>query len=167
MLRQSPLTRRRFLLVSGVVVSGSVLVACETPPTFVHEPLTSGPAPVKMQRLLLWLPPNDDFIDGKFITAEFVRLLAPFGIAVEAARASRVELYRGDEQKEIVRRFNPTYTLEIDIVRGVTSSLLVRASLYRGGGTKPLERFLHHAQSKDPRRFVRQMVESLKAGGYF
>lgn len=169
MWHRSLLSRRRVLLTSGVVSGILVLSACDKPPTFAHEPLNSGSAPVRMQRLLLWLPPNDDFIDGKYITSEFVRLLAPFDIVVEAGRASRVELYRGTEQSEIVQRFNPTYTLEIDVARGSggnSPSLLVRAALYRGGGSKPLEKFHHHAQSKDPRRFVQQIVESLKAGGY-
>jgi len=169
MWRRSLLSRRGILLASGVVVGSSVLAACDKPPTFVHEPFGSGPAPVKMRRLLLWLPPNDDFIDGTYVTAEFVRLLAPLGIAVEAGRANRVELYRGTEQEEIIRRFKPTYTLEIDVARGAggsSPSLLVRAALYRGGGSKPLEKFHHHARSRDPRRFVQQIVESLKAGDY-
>jgi hypothetical protein len=164
------LSRRTLLLAAG----GSVLAACESAPTYVYEPLTSGPAPAKMQRLLLWLPTNDDVIDGTKLKTDFVRALAPFGVAVETGRNNRLQISRSDDQKEIVQRFNPDYRLEIDLggghraAQGSLSSLstLVRGVLYRGTGATPLARFNYHAQSKDMPRFAQQVVESLKTGGY-
>jgi hypothetical protein len=174
MSRPSLVSRRLFLLASGGAAGASVLAACETASNFVYEPLASGPPPVKIQRLLLWLPTNDDVIDGRRITAEFVRDLAPYGVAVEAGRANRLQISRADDQREIVQRFQPNYRLEIGFsgghraTYGSASSLstLVQAQLYRGASATVLARFSYHAQSRDVPRFVQQVVENLKTGGY-
>jgi len=105
-------SRRLFLLASG----SAVLAACVTSdPTFIYEsPPVSAP-PAKMQRLLLWLPPNDDKIDGTNLSAAFSAALAPYGVVVETGRATALELARGSDQKGYIDRFNPTHRLEIDI----------------------------------------------------
>lgn len=174
MKRPISLSRRLFLVASGGAASAGVLTACETAPTFVYEPLASGPPPVKMQRLLLWLPPTDDYVDGAKLTSEFVRELAPFGVAVESGRENGLSISRSDDQKKIVRRFNPTYRLEIDLSGGhratqgsmISMSTHLIATLYRGTSTTPLARFHHHLQSKQAPRFVEKVVQNLKAGGY-
>lgn len=45
-------------------------------------------------------------------------------------------------------------------------STLMRGVLYRGGAATPSARFDYHLQSRAVPRFVHQVVESLKAGGY-
>jgi hypothetical protein len=127
-----------------------------------------------MQRLLLWLPPNDDYVDGNSISAGFVASLSPYRVVVEAGRANRLELARGDDQKAAIEQFNPTYRLEIDIIdggsvtRGSASamSFILRGVLYRGAGRTPLARFDFHARSKRVPELAAQVVEKWKAGGY-
>lgn len=175
MVRQPFLSRRLFLLVSGGVAGSSALAGCASPdPNFVHEPLPTPSPPVKMQRLLLWLPYSDEWLDGEYLAARFVRALTPYGVTIESGRSTKLEVDRSAEQKEIIDTFKPTYRLEIDIRDARTStqgsvvntSFLVRGVLYRGASRAPLARFHYHARSKQIPRFVDQVVEKLKAGGY-
>lgn len=175
MARQSCLSRRLFLLASGGAASSLFLAACASPdPAFVHEPLPAPSPPVKMQRLLLWLPENDGRLDGANVAARFVSALAPYGVVVETGRSTRLELDRSADQKEIIEKFRPTYRLEIDVPAGRTvtqgsvtaTSFLVRGVLYRGASRTPLARFHFHARSKQVPRFVEQVVEKLKESGY-
>ena len=141
--RQPSVSRRLFLLAS----SGTVLSACVTSdPALIYQSPAAAAPPVKMQRLLLWLPPNDDYVDGNSISAGFVAALSPYRVVVEAGRANRLELARGDDQKAAIEQFNPTYRLEIDIIDGVSAtrgsvsatSIILRGVLYRGGSRTPL-----------------------------
>ena len=175
MMQEPFLSRRLFLLLSGCVAGGAALVGCASPdPNFVHEPLPAPSPPVKMQRLLLWLPHSDEWLDGGNLAATFVRALTPYGVVVESGRSAKLEVDRSADQKEIVDTFKPTYRLEVDIRDARTStqgsmsvtSFLVRAVLYRGAGRTPLERFHYGARSKQIPRFVDQVVEKLKASGY-
>ncbi len=128
-----------------------------------------------MQRLLLWLTPNDERLDGAGIAARFESALAPYGIVVEIGRSTKLEIDRNGDQKDIVEKFNPTYRFEIDVGAGrtasqgstvISTSFLVRGVLYSGASRMPLERYHYQARSKSIPRFVDQVVESLKAGGY-
>ena len=128
-----------------------------------------------MQRLLLWLPPNDERLDGAGIAARFESELAPYGVVVETGRSTKLEVDRSGDQKGIIEKFNPTYRFEIDVGEGrtasqgstvIATSFLVRGMLYPGASRTPLERFHYHARSKSIPRFVDQVVESLKTGGY-
>jgi hypothetical protein len=175
MMPEPFLSRRLFLLFSGGVAAGSAVVGCASPdPNFVYELLPAQSPPVKMQRLLLWLPHSDEWLDGTNLAASFVSALTPYGVVVESGRSAKLEVDRSAEQKQIVDTFKPTYRLEVDISDARTSaqgsmsvtSFLVRAVLYRGAGRTPLARFHYHARSKQIPRFVGQVVEKLKAGGY-
>lgn len=175
MAQQSSLPRRLFLLASGGAASSLFLAACASPDqAFIHEPLPAPSPPVKMQRLLLWLPPNDQRLDGANLAARFVSLLAPYGIVMETGRSTRLELDRSADQRATIERFRPTYRLEIDIPEGRTvtqgsvtaTSYLVQAVLYRGASGTPLARFHFHARSKQVPRFADQVVEKLKESGY-
>ncbi len=175
MPERSFLSRRLFLLASGGAASSSVLAACASPDSsFVYEPLPALSPPVKMQRLLLWLPPNNQWLDGVNVTARFVSALAPYGVIVETGRSTRLEVDRSADQREIIGRFRPTYRLEIDIPEArartqgsvTATSFLVQGVLYRGASQTPLARFHFHAQSKQAPRFADQVVDKLKAGGY-
>lgn len=128
-----------------------------------------------MQRLLVWLPPNDERLDGAGVAARFQSALAPYGVGVETGRSTKLEVDRSGDQKSIIDKFNPTYRLEIElgewrtVSQGSTvigTSFVVRGVLYRGTSRTPLERFRYQARSKSIPRFVDQVVESLKTGGY-
>ncbi len=128
-----------------------------------------------MQRLLLWLTPNDERLDGAGVAARFESALAPYGVVVETGRSTKLEVDRSGDQKSIIDKFNPTYRFEIDLGEGRTASqgstvigtsFLVRGMLYRGNSRTPLERFYYQARAKSIPRFVDQVVEKLKAGGY-
>ena len=169
---QQPSVSRRLVLLAS---SGIVLAACVTSdPTFVYEPSPATVPPAKMQRLLLWLPPDDDVLNGKSVSAAFTAALAPYRVIVEAGRSNRLELARSDDQKAAIENFNPTYRLEIDIVEGRSAtrgsqsamSFILRGTLYRGAGKAPLAKFHYHLKSKTPQDFVNQVVEKLKASGY-
>lgn len=169
------LSRRLFLLFSGGVAAGSAVVGCASPdPNFVYEPLPAPSPPVKMQRLLLWVSYSDEWLDGGNLAARFASALTPYGVAVESGRQAKLEVDRSAEQKQIIDTFKPTYRLEVDIRDARTStqgsmsvtSFLVRAVLYLGTGRTPLARFYYHARSKQIPRFVEQVIEKLKAGGY-
>lgn len=175
MAQQSFFLRRQFLVVAGGAAGSSVLTGCASPdPDFIHEPLPAPSPPVKMQRLLLWLPHSDEWLAGTNVVARFVSALAPYGVTVETGRSTKLEVDRSAEQNEIIEKFRPTYRLEIDIRDARTStqgsatstSFLVRGVLYRGAGRAPLERFHYRARSKDIPRFVNQVVEKMKVGGY-
>ncbi len=127
-----------------------------------------------MQRLLLWLPPDDNVLDGQSVSTAFTTALGPYKVVVEAGRASRLELARSDDQKAAIENFNPTYRLEIDVVEGQSGSrgsvsvmsVVLRGTLYRGTGRVPLAKFHYRLRSKNPQDFVSQVVEKLKTSGY-
>lgn len=175
MAQQSALSRRLFLLASGGAAGSSVLAGCAaSDPNFVHEPLPVPSPPAKMQRLLLWLPPDDNWLNGASVAAKFVSALAPYGVTVETGRSTKLEIDRSVEQKEVIEKFRPTYRLEIDLrdarssTQGSvsTTAFLMLGVLYRGVSRTPLEKFHYRAQSKDTPRFADQVVEKLKARGY-
>jgi hypothetical protein len=184
MARRSFLSRRLFLLASGGLASAILLNACVSDPAFVHEPLASpSPPPAKMQRLLLWLPASDARLDGANVAARFTSALAPYGVTMETGRSTRLEVDRSADQKAVIEKFRPTYRLEIDIPEGRSetstlenrsgstsgvsaTSFVVRGVLYRGDSRTPLARYHFHAQSRYATRFVEQVVEKLKDGGY-
>ena len=168
---QPSVSRRLFLLA----FSAEALASCVTSdPTFIYEAPPVAALPAKMQRLLLWLPPNDDRIDATNLSAAFSAALAPYGVAVETGRATSLELARGTDQKGYIDRFNPNYRLEIDIAEGASAtrgsqsamSVILKGVLYRGAGRTPLARFDFHARSKKVPELATQVVEKWKAGGY-
>lgn len=172
--QKSDRSSRRFFLTGALVVAASAVGACAAKPSFVYEPLPAASPPVKMQRLLLWLPPGDYLLDGTKVAAEFVKALAPYGVAVESGRSTRLELDRTADQKAITATFRPTYRLEIDIVDASSATsgnisvtaFVLRGVLYRGDSRVPLARFYLQARSRQAPAFVDQVVANLKAGGY-
>ena len=175
MVPQSLLSRRLFLMASGGAVSSTVLAACTAPdPSFTHTAPPVSSRPARMERLLLWLPADDDRLDGAGLAAKFVKSLEPYGVRVETGRSTRLEIDRSADQKEAIEKFRPTYRLEIDIPMGasatrgstVATSFFVRGLLYSGAGRAPLAQFQYHARSKQAPRFVDEVVEKLKVGGY-
>ena len=165
---------RRFFPTGAMVAGASALGACAAKPSFIYEPLPAASPPVKMQRLLLWLPPGDHILDGTKVAAEFVKALAPYGVAVESGRSTKLELDRTADQKSITATFRPTYRLEMDIVDASSATsgnisvtaFVLRGVLYRGDSRVPLARFYLQARSRQAPAFVDQVVEKLKAGGY-
>ncbi len=173
---QSSASRRRFLLISGGGISAAVLTACtERAPTFVVEPTpAAAPAPVKMQRLLVWLPSDEKFVDWAFIATQLAASLAPYGVTMETGRYPRLEISRSDDQKALMENFKPTYRLEVDMGAATSSGVgsttntqinLVGA-LYQGASRTPVARFQHRARSRTAPELVPQVVEVLKKGGY-
>ena len=179
-MRRQPFMSRRLLLLAS---SGVLLAACSpSDPAFIYRASPSTTPPEKMQRLLLWLPPNDDYLDGKGVSTAFVAALAPYRVAVETGRSSRLELARSEDQKALIEQFKPTYRLEIDVVEGTSeahsitsttsstkttaTSIILRGVLYRGADRTPLARFHYRAKSKSAPVFVALVVEKLRADGY-
>ena len=170
---QTSVSRRRLLLGAGIAVSGSVLAACAEP-SFVLEPVAAAPPPVKMQRLLLWLPPDDKTVDWALFARQLASALAPYGVSVEAGRSIRLSLSRSDDQKASIASFNPTYRLEIDIADATSvgsgtvtaASIIVMGALYRGASRTPVAKFHHHARSRTVPELVPQLVEMFRKGGY-
>lgn len=174
--RRAFVSRRRFLLGMAGVISAAVLTACtERAPTFVVEPTpAAAPPPVKMQRLLLWLPSDDKTVEWSFIATQLAASLAPYGVTVETGRYQRLEISRSDDQRALIENFKPTYRLEIDMGAATSSTIgsttnvqinLV-GTLYQGASRTPFARFHHRARSRTVPELVPQVVETFKKGGY-
>lgn len=174
--RQLSVSKRRFLLAVGGIVGAAVLAACtERAPTFILEPTPAAAAPpVKMQRLLLWLPSGDKTVEWSFFASQLTAALAPYVVTVETGRAHRLEISRSDKQKALIESFKPTYRLEIDM--GATASTTIGATttmqanmvgtLYQGASRTPLARFHHRARSRAVPELVTQIVEMFRKSGY-
>ena len=170
---QASVSRRRLLMGVGLASVGGALAACAEP-SFVLEPVAAAPPPVKMQRLLLWLPPDDKTVDWPIFARQLASALAPYGVTTETGRSTRLSLSRSDDQKASIASFNPTYRLEIDITDATSvgsgtvtaASIIVMGALYRGAGRTPLAKFHHHARSRTVPELVPQLVEMFRKGGY-
>jgi hypothetical protein len=173
-LEGSDRSSRRFFLTGAVVAGASALGACTPKPSFIYESLPVASPPARMQRLLLWLPPSDYPLDGTKVAAEFVKALAPYGVAVETGRSTKLELDRTADQKAITETFRPTYRLEMDIVDASSATsgnisvtaFVLRGVLYRGGSRAPLARFYLQGRDRQAPRLAEEVVANLKAGRY-
>jgi hypothetical protein len=173
MKQNASFPRRLFLQSAGLVSSSAVLAACAEP-AFVLEPVAPAPPPVKMQRLLLWLPPDDKTVDWALFASQLGSALSPFGVTTETGRSIRLSLSRSDDQKASIARFNPNYRLEIDIADATSvgsgtvtaASIIVMGALFRGDSRTPLARFHHHARSRTVPQLAPEIVEMFRKGGY-
>jgi hypothetical protein len=103
-----------------------------------------------------------------------VKALAPYGVAVETGRSTKLELDRTADQKAITETFRPTYRLEMDIVDASSATsgnisvtaFVLRGVLYRGGSRAPLARFYLQGRDRQAPRLAEEVVANLKAGRY-
>lgn len=174
--RASTVLTRRLLLAAGGIIGAAALTACaERTPTFILEATpAAAPPPVKMQRLLLWLPSGDESLEWSFLSSQLAKALAPYGVAVETGRAHRLEISRSDDQKKMIESFRPTYRLEIDLVVATSTTIggttnmrtTMVGTLYQGASRTPLARFHHRARSMVSPELVPEIVEMFRKGGY-
>jgi len=152
----------------------AILTSCgPSRPAFTYDVLPVAPPPTKIERLLLWLPPANRFLDDQRVAASFATALAPYGVALETGNTKVMELDRGDDQKSIIQRFNPTHRLEIDIAEMTVSSgrfsgasVVLAGVLYRRDNKVPLVRFTYDLRSTEAPDLAAKVVERLRATGY-
>jgi hypothetical protein len=153
----------------------AILTSCgPSRPAFTYDVLPAAPPPTKIERLLLWLPPANRVLDDQRVAASFATALAPYGVALETGNTKVMELERGDDQKSVIQRVNPTHRLEIDIAEMTMSStgrfsgasVVLAGVLYRRDSKVPLVRFTYDLRSREAPDLAAKVVERLRATGY-
>jgi hypothetical protein len=160
--------QRRLLLAASVGAlatagcqSGGKVLGVTIPPNV--------PPPKKIERILIWFPPQTAFVDEKKLDPAFVSAFAPYGVTVRAGRSTALELNRGEDQASLMNELKATHRLEIEVAysrSSNTSEWILSAALYAGTGRTPLLTLLYRPSGFYDDGLVRVVMQELREHGY-
>jgi len=149
------------LVTAGCVPEGKVLQVSAPP---------NAPPARKIERVLVWLPPQDGLASAKLGDA-FVTAFAPYGVSVRVGRANALELNRGDDQARLMNELQATHRLEVEIAYyrsggsssgGPTFAVVV----YAGTSRTPLMTLSYRAGGLSDNSLAAAVVQKLQERGY-
>jgi hypothetical protein len=149
------------LVTAGCVPEGKVLQVSAPP---------NAPPARKIERVLVWLPPQDGLASAKLGDA-FVSAFAPYGVPVRVGRANALELNRGDDQTRLMNELQATHRLEVEVAyyRAGGSSpatLTLAVALYAGTSRTPLMTLSYRAGGLSDNSLAGVVVQTLRERGY-
>jgi hypothetical protein len=149
------------LVSAGCVPEGKVLQVTAPPST---------PPAGKIERVLVWLPPQEGIARPKLGDA-FVSAFAPYGVSVRVGRAIPLELNRGDDQAAMMNELKATHRLEVEVAyyrEGGSSpgQLTLAVAVYAGTSRTPLMTLHYRPTGLSDYSLADVVVQKLRERGY-
>jgi len=164
------LGRRALLALTGITLAEAVRAA---PADLSYSLSKTAPPPRRIERLLVWLPPDDKAVDSAGFATALSTALASYGTVVQIGRAKPLELDRATDQAPLAASFKPTHRLEIGTSSGSISSGLsrrewavVKLVLYQGEAKTVSALFTFSAAGRQISEMAGVLVGKLKLEHY-
>ncbi|CAN5905514.1 hypothetical protein BH11PSE3_BH11PSE3_33480 [soil metagenome] len=161
--------RRTFLVMSAGALATTGCLSDEERLQVTTS--SNAPPPTRIERVLLWLPPQTGLASAKFGEA-FVSAFAPYGVTVRVDRAKALELNRGEEQAASMSEMEATHRLEVEVATlsqggsmpSSQSTFIV--SFFIGTSTRPVATFRYVTSSYYDYALAGLVVKKLRGLGY-
>ncbi|MBN9090034.1 MAG: hypothetical protein J0J01_24245 [Reyranella sp.] len=149
------------LLTAGCQPEGKVLQ--------VSAP-ANAPPPRKIERVLIWLPPETGLASAKLGDA-FVAAFVSQGVPARVGRGTALELNRGDDQAALMNELKATHRVEVEVasyrqVGGNFAQWTLVVGVYAGTSRTPLMALRYQPSGYSDYALAGMVVQKLVERGY-